>query len=297
MTKNKKILFVIVSIVAVVVISIGAVIAICTIRNKKIEVSQPKVSACPSGFVAVPGNKNYQTNDFCVMKYEAKNLNGIATSYAKADPWAGMPQIVAADLAKNACKGCHLITENEWLTVAQNIVSVPSNWSENVVGKGFIFSGHNDNSPAIALGVYDNDVYNGTENSKNSSQKRTLKLTNGEIIWDLAGNVAEWTDGQTTGGQPGTGSETTYSWKDWNLVDFSGYLPVSPFPSFNSKVAGGWDTKQGLGQVYSNANESALKGFIRGGSYQQGASAGIFSLNMGNVPTDSSPFVGFRVAR
>lgn len=297
MSRNKKILFVIVSIVVVVMISIGFAIAVCTILNNNIETSQPKALICPSGFVAVPGNRDYKTNDFCVMKYEAKDLNGVANSNAKSDPWVGVSQIVAADLAKNSCKGCHLITENEWLTIAQDVISVSDNWSGGETGKGFVYSGHNDNSPAIALGVYDNDVYNGTENSKNSSQKRTLKLTNGEIIWDLAGNVAEWTDGQTTGGQPGTGSETTYSWKEWNLVDFSGYLPVSPFPSFTNNVAGVWDTKQGLGQVYSNANESALKGFIRGGSYQQGASAGIFSLNMGNVPTDSTPFVGFRVAR
>lgn len=296
MTKNKKILFIVGSIVMIVIISIGFAITMDAMYSKREPINQ-KIAMCPTGFIAVPGNINYRTNDFCVMKYEAKDLNGVANSNAKSDPWVGVSQVVAVDLAKNSCNGCHLITENEWLTIAQNVISVSDNWSGGETGKGFIYSGHNDNSPAIALAVYNNDGYNGTENSKDSSQKRTLRLTNGEIIWDMSGNVAEWTDGQTTGGQPGTGSETAYSWKEWNLIDFSGYLPVSPFPGFNNNAAGGWDAKQGIGQVYSNANEATLKGFIRGGSYQQGPSAGIFSLNMGNVPMYSSPFVGFRVAR
>nr|MBP9759156.1 type II secretion system protein [Candidatus Dojkabacteria bacterium] len=34
----------------------------------------PKKIACPTGYVGVPGNPLYQTEDFCVMKYEAKDI-------------------------------------------------------------------------------------------------------------------------------------------------------------------------------------------------------------------------------
>ena len=35
----------------------------------------------------------------------------------------------------------------EWMTLAANVLSVPSNWSGGSVGSGYIYSGHNDNDP------------------------------------------------------------------------------------------------------------------------------------------------------
>jgi hypothetical protein len=42
---------------------------------------------CPSNFVAIPANAELETPAFCVMKYEAKNVSGIATSQASLTPW------------------------------------------------------------------------------------------------------------------------------------------------------------------------------------------------------------------
>src|SRR5690606_16004219 len=103
-----------------------------------------------------------------------------------------------------ACTGCHLITEAEWMTIAANVLSVPSNWNGGTVGSSYFFIGHSDNSPSSALiaSNFDSDGYEGTGNYAGdttvlagvygNSQRRTLVLNNGEVIWDLAGNVYEW---------------------------------------------------------------------------------------------------------
>ena len=56
------------------------------------------------------------------MKYEAKNVSGVATSQASGTPWVAISQTSAITTAAAACTGCHLITEGEWLTIAQNVL-------------------------------------------------------------------------------------------------------------------------------------------------------------------------------
>lgn len=306
--KRKKLIYALVSILAV----IGVSICVALVMNAAIPHStQEKVISvdCPVGFVVVPGNNKYNTKDFCVMKYEAKFVNGVPKSQAVETPWVDIPQIYAVDVSKRACRGCHLITENEWLTIAQNILNVPSNWSLGKVGGGYVYSGHNDGTPASSLAASknDDDGYSGIKNSDTdtkkvnddarNSQRRTLKLSNGQTIWDFSGNVAEWTAGQTTGGQPGIKNESAFSWKDWNTVNVNGFLTTNPMPGYGNELASVWNSKQGLGQLYSNVNDDKIRGFIRGGSYLQGDKAGIFSLDLGNDQTFSSASVGFRVAK
>ena len=55
---------------------------------------------CPSEFVLVPANADLGVNEFCIMKYEAKNVGGVATSQAANQPWA----TISAQAAKDACQ-------------------------------------------------------------------------------------------------------------------------------------------------------------------------------------------------
>src|SRR5665647_1372516 len=254
-------------------------------------------TTCPTGFIVVPGSSTYGTSDFCVMKYEAKNVSGVATSRASGTPWVSISQSTALSTATAACSGCHLITEAEWLTTAQNVLSVASNWSGGSVGSGYIYSGHNDNSPANSLAAdsNDNNGYSGTGNSGTSNQRRTLTLSNGEVIWDMAGNVWEWTSGTTTGGQPGAGG---YAYRQWNALSVTGSLSPSPYPSTANPSASSWTSSQGIGQVYSNSDETAVRGFLRGGDWTTaGGPAGVLTLYLYAEPSHTSTHIGFRASR
>jgi prepilin-type N-terminal cleavage/methylation domain-containing protein len=153
--------------------------------------TQVAVISCPTGFIPVPGSSTYGTSNFCVMKYEAKiqgNDNGnqtysssfIPESRPTGTPWVNISQTNAIAEAQTVpgCTGCHLINEAEWMTIAQNVLSVASNWSGGAVGSGYIYSGHNDNAPgsALAADTSDTNGYIGETNT-GGNQRRTLTLT------------------------------------------------------------------------------------------------------------------------
>lgn len=252
--------------------------------------------SCSSGMIPVPGDSRFGTTDFCVGKYEAKNVGGVATSQADGLPWASLNQAAASAAANAACAKCRLIGEAEWLTIAHNVVNVPSNWSTGTVGSGYIYSGHSDNSPgnAIAASSDDSSGYFNTGNAS-GNQRRTLTLSNGQVIWDLAGNVYEWTSAQISGAQPGPSG---WVWRDWKDVTDTGAFTPNPFPKFATPAASTWTSANGIGRFYSNSSETTLRGYRRGGYwYHDGTSgnSGIFQLALNLAPTDTASALGFRV--
>ncbi len=251
---------------------------------------------CPAGYIVVPGSSLYDTKAFCVMKYEAKNVGGVATSVLDDWPWSSVTQSSAIALAAASCSGCHLTTEAEWLTIAQNVMSVGSNWSGGSVGSGSMFRGHTDNSPTHPLGAapLDTSGYVYTGNSS-GEQRRTLTLTNGEVIWDFSGNLYEWTQGTTEGGnQPGA---TGYSWRNWNTLSATGNLSPNPFPSYANPSANGWSSSQNIGQIQSNSTDAGLRPFLRGGSWDSAGFGGVYTLLLNISPGFTNEYVGFRAAR
>lgn len=269
-------------------------------------------STCPTGYITVPGSVTYATNDFCVMKYEAKiqgNDNGAQTysstyvpeSRATGTPWVNISQTNAIAEAETACDGCHLISEAEWMTLAQNVLSVASNWSGGAVGSGYIYSGHNDNSPTSALvaSTDDTDGYSGTGNTTGSNQKRTLTLTNGEVIWDMAGNVEELTSGQMNGVQPGVIGESTYSLKEWNALTVPGNFEINPTPASTGIVgANNWIAATNyIGGVYSNSSDTNLHLILRGGHKSASAGGGVLSIGLSALPSLFYANAGFRASK
>jgi formylglycine-generating enzyme required for sulfatase activity len=235
-------------------------------------------------------------NAFCIMKYEAKNVSPVATSQANGTPWVSISQTAAISTAAAACDGCHLITEAEWLTIAQNVMSVGSNWSGGSVGSGSMYRGHTDNAPANSLAAStDNDGYSGTGQTT-GEQRRTLTLTNGEVIWDFAGNVWEWTSGTTEGGnQPGASG---YAWRNWNALTALGSLSPNPHPSYAIPAASSWGGDQNIGLIYSNSADVSNIAFVRGGQWANGANAGVLALSLSySASSIMYSYVGFRVAR
>lgn len=260
---------------------------------------------CPVNFIVVPGNSTYGTPDFCVMKYEAKQANSITPiSQASGTPWRYISQNNAVNYSANVadCIGCHLITEAEWMTIAHNVATVPSNWSSGVVGSGYIYRGHTDNSPSEPLeaSTNDSDGYYLTGNSDVSGkdQRRTLTLTNGEVIWDLPGNTYELTAGQVPGSeQPGLTGESSYTIKQWNEVtDSGGDVAQKANPAYGNPAAAAWTTANGIGLIYSNAGETNLHVLGRGGWWGGSTNAGIFYIHFNYSPTTENQYLSFRVA-
>ena len=185
----------------------GASISITADHSSATQASKTVTNSfiCPANFIAVSALTDYTANSFCVMKYEAKNagadtteddMDDIPTSRAEGSPWVniGYPDSKCQGMGT----GYDLITNDEWQSIARNIELVESNWSTGTVGNGDLNQGHSDRIPleALAASGDDNKACEGTGQTCNSttwnSQRRTHTLSNGEVIWDIAGNVQEW---------------------------------------------------------------------------------------------------------
>ncbi|MFA7576177.1 MAG: hypothetical protein WCY27_02920, partial [archaeon] len=207
--------------------------------------------------------------------------------------------------AITACEsiGGHLITNNEWMTLARNIELVPSNWSGGVVGNGYLPRGNSSSSSAM-------DGFN----ELSGWTKRTLTLTNGEVIWDLAGNVWEWTnDSILQKDQP----------DGFNDLDDSSYTGYSSFDYSKGGGVGRYITSDNLGDTtlkykdlflltsnkynadnngvgriytYSNYTSTTPLVFLRGGSWYYGSGSGLLALGLGYDSGRLSYYIGLRCA-
>ena len=281
----------------------------------------------PSGWIKVPGDSRFSTSDFYVMKYDAKCLsattnqpyntvggtydtgyrtyanntlpctsanNEYIASTPSGFPIANISQTDAASYC--ASIGAHLITNNEWQTIAWNAQNNPQNWSGNAVGSGYIYSGHNDGSPNYALEASSDDSqgYYGETNT-GGNQKRTLSLSNGQTIWDMAGNVWQWTNDTITGGNEPTGATPGFAWREFTAITTWGSMSQQTAGPLNAS----WNSSQGIGQIYSDgtASNATIYGFLRGGYWNVGGYAGVETLSLNITPGYTDISIGFRCAR
>jgi len=271
---------------------------------------------CPEGYIKVPGNSTYNLSDFCVMKYEAKKgSNDSPVSTATGDPWVDISQTNAIAKCSSLGLKYHLITNNEWMTIARNIEQVKSNWSGGAVGFGYIYSGHNDGKPNNALSASSNDsegYYLTGQTSGN--QRRTFTLTNGEIIWDLSGNVWEWTNNTIQRKNQPDGFNNTddaanrdgFDWFDYSKTSGGiNYLKSNSLgPTtlayndlflLNSNYTA---TTNGIGRIFTYSDiadtDTTVYGFLRGGNWFDATEAGLLASSMIYVPGDTFIYIGFR---
>jgi formylglycine-generating enzyme required for sulfatase activity len=199
-------------------------------------------------------------------------------------PWVNISQINA----KSECEsiGAHLITEDEWLTIVRNIELQPANWTLGSVGSGQIPRGNSDSSAAM----------DGSD-SLTGVNKRTLTFSNGEVIWDIAGNVFEWTDATILGkDEPqGVANPTGFGWYQYsNLYSYGALSPERLLPLNPT-----WNTNQGYGQIYTSGvpTNTTTYAFLRGGEWGYGTDGGVLTLYLDLGPGDSDSDIGFRCVR
>jgi formylglycine-generating enzyme required for sulfatase activity len=270
----------------------------------------------PENWILVPGDSLYGTQDFLAMKYEAKAWNtstnevvtdggfsignswaggtGQTTYRAKSTPdgrpWVRIAQSDANYDAIQACQDAwqqaglpsgstHLITNNEWMTIARNAEAQNSNWTNNEVGNGALFRG-NSNSAASLDG---SDPLTGINT-------RTLNLSNGAVIWDLAGNVWQWTDNTILGqNKPESGNASAYV--EWTAISDFGTLSYN----LTRPLGSTYNSVQGVGQYYMGPRTNNTEyAFLRGGGWTNSTAAGAFTLNLNGVPANQGTTIGFR---
>ena len=263
------------------------------------QLSSYNLFACPDeSYAQVEGNAVLGVNAFCVFRTEAKNDgDDIPIAAYAGSPWVW----VYAYNAKAACRrievehgSCDLLSNPEWMAMAWDIETTAANWSDGVVGSGQLNRGHSDKSPDGALSIENpNNPWDQTEQGEETwSQKRTHVLSNGEIIWDLPGNIQEWVDWETGSAEFSPGP-TTCSSEYMSPLSFTcedlqpnDYLPLNPA---NRTEEDYMANNSGVGKVRGGPGGYAL----RGADWSNGALAGIFSLSLINS-TNYSKYYGFR---
>jgi prepilin-type N-terminal cleavage/methylation domain-containing protein len=251
--------------------------------------------SCPTGYIPVPGNSMYGTSDFCVMKYEAKTGSATvaATTQATGNPQVSITQTNAITACSLNGAGYGLINNNEWMTIARNIEGQGANWTGGTVGSGGLWRGHTDNNPGNALAAStDNDPYFGTGNVSPSIERRTHTLSNGETIWDISGNVWEWTSDTIQGKDQPTGTTPGFTWRQFTALTSYGTLSYDLTRPSNTS----WNSSQNMGQIFSDgtSTNTTTFAFLRGGRWNSSANAGVFALYLSVPPSNTSPRIGLR---
>lgn len=242
-----------------------------------------------TGYIWVPGSAKFGTlPGFCVMQYEAKNDgSGNAVSTATGAPWVSISQRTAQDKAQAACAGCHLISEAEWMTIAENALFVNANWSGGVVGSGCLFRGNVGNNDACSYDGGD------PESGTGRNTKARFTLSNGSELWDISGNVWEWSNSWVQGREEPNDGDDGFEWNEYTAItEFKGLQYLNPSNR-------GWTSTQGIGRIYSDgtSTNNTQYGFLRGGNWYNTTSAGAFALDLSTAPAYTSTSIGFRVAR
>lgn len=286
----------------------------------------------PSGWIKIPGDSTFDTSDFWVMKYEAKCVDSTtqtpltspdtgsgyqtysnsssnctsANGKAVASTETGYPIAnISHDTAKTYCTslgtGFHLITNQEWMTIARNAESISSNWRNGTIGSteasgGGLYRGNSNNTKALEA-----------TSDLSGVNKRTLTLSNGNIIWDIAGNVYEHVQKDSSDTKIPQNNEPTLSissddgagtagWGDFTEISGYGALSYDEIRPDGSSYTGSY----GVGKIYTYGDgETATTERVlrRGGYWDNDTDAGAFAMLLHWTSGNTNYSVGFRCAK
>jgi len=290
-------------------------------------------------WVLVPGVGTFNTEDFYVMKYEAKCVDlssgqifagnhlgiydhsenpcvkGLGRMVKSVQPGHSIGYVSHND-AKEYCEsmGAHLLTNEEFMSIARGVETVRENWSGGAEGKGLLYYGNSGAHMSALPGEYEVNEGEMADSAEIISEdgRRWFALSSGARIFDLAGNLWEHvartsedlsnfvdlpscSDGAEEWGYCGYGetadSAVPYvaNWTD--DVSFSYIGPQSPLLT----------TESGAGEIYtfkSGGKKRYASTFMRGGSFSTPL-GGIYSLSLKPESKGLGDYadVGFRCAK
>jgi hypothetical protein len=201
-----------------------------------------------------------------------------------------------------------LLSNTQWQVMARSIEATGANWSGGAVHNGVLNRGHTDssmsttarqdgadlNTSGLALSHPSDDSrgYYGTGQSS-GEQKRTFVLPNGEIVWDVGGNVWQWVRDLKSGLGLMGADDTAVSSGGW--VDYGNGTTANSFSESVNLVFGSFG-KPGTphrlqypsgtngGRIFGS-NDGAL---LRGGSWNNGSIAGVFATHPYDGPANAN---------
>jgi hypothetical protein len=249
---------------------------------------------CPVDFVMVPSLAGYTNNNFCVSKFEMKaDRFGVALSTALNIPKYSLSRTTAITNCQGLGPKYDLITNDEWQSMARNIVSNSANWSSGIAYSGRLNIGVYNATTGAQHAASDDDI-NGNcadtgavcTSSSWNDRRRTHVLSNGEIVWDVGGNVAEWVkDSFPIGIGPGEFGALFSGTNDVRQA-LIGHTQACAAPASNSYC--------GYGQSSTETSGGAI---YRGGHYSDSnISGGVLKgyMIVGVTPSSTSSTVGYR---
>lgn len=226
-------------------------------------------------------------------------------------PWSNIKRgdIGGANPNQGALQACRLLGDEydlvdnkEWQTIARNVENNKNNWFQGPTATALtMFRGHSDANPDFSLTIsYPNNLYDQTGNSISdnwlggSEQRRVHYLTNSSALWDLSGNVWEWTKSESNN----TFGADTYIQQITDIINpFYGIVsnfaanakthfgPVSDLTTYDS--SGG----VGLGFGWLSTNNGTI---MRGGAFNSNDTAGVFAVDISRSNNYLNVNVGFR---
>lgn len=239
------------------------------------------------------------TADFCVMKYEAKDGGShIAVSVPEGLPWVFLKrEDPADDDAQEACENngdnYQLIGNHHWQAIARDIESVALNFDRSGAEADYSLNyGHANDAPGGDPLPADADDMNGCSGIVTNGDpeddcggvwhinKRTHSLSNGEVIWDISSNVAEWVRDNNSTSQ---GSD--------DFIQAAPYSDVLRWGPSEEYLAQSGQHKAGLGFARLGHFAGSV---IRSNNWSGGANAGVFAVNLAGPPNIGYSGVGFR---
>jgi hypothetical protein len=250
---------------------------------------------CPTNYILVPGENGTRQGEFCLAKYEMKitgqsdgyqtyNVSYVAESRASGTPWRllNVDQMITSCQALGA--GYDLITNTQWNTVARNISTQASNWSTGTVGTGQLNQGNRSNSSqeeassndAEACANLSGFTYPAASATCSDTVwhnfRRTHKLSNGSVLWDLSGG--SWEGVKDT-------YPDTYAAADAFLSAMADGTFFKMLLGAQGKTCAdpsNTTERCGFGYAYlSNARPASA--IFRGGSASNGREAGVFAID------------------